>query len=225
MKNFLKLAALLLSLALVLGLVGCGTYDEDDTLDAPDTVDQQNSDDEPKEPEKPKEEPPIEISEFSEPEDMPKATESGEYPPEFTADDYAINVDGRSFTLQWLYEQNIHDWFQAGITFEMIEGMTGKYLDLPLTADAIEALKQKISDFTMLTYLEVGTVTPPSITVDEAVYDLEWLSSHNATQYTEAGISADIVSQYLDMITDDFGYTPEYRWIKEVYNRLVNGWD
>lgn len=226
MKNLKKLAAILLALVMVLALAGCGGETEGENPDVqPDAADAQPED---TEPEAPKEEPPIEISEFGDPEEMPQATDSGEYPAEFTSDDYAITVGDRSFTLQWLYEQNIHDWIQAGITFDQIDEKTDSYLALPLTAEAIEALKTKISDFTQIVFMgttaEAGIESvAPIITVGDQEYGLDWMTSHNATEYTEAGIDANVVSQYLDALAD-YSYTPEYRWIKEVHNRLVNGW-
>lgn len=168
-------------------------------------------------------EPPIEIGEFCDPEEMPAADL-----PEMEDDAYSITVGDRSFTLKWLYEHNIYDWRQAGISYEQVEEKTGDYMDLAFSAEALEALKAKISDFTMLVMLtpaDGSAVTAPEITVDDEVYDLAWLSSHNSTDYTDAGIDAGTVKQYLESMENDFWYTKEYRWIEEVYNRLVNGWN
>lgn len=219
-----KILAVLFAAAMLLCTVSCGTEADTPEDDLPAATEPTDT-----EPEAPKEEPPIEVSEFSDPEEMPAVTEDGSEPAEFTSPDYAISVGDRSFDLKWIYYQNIHDWAQAGITFDQIEEKTYDYLSVPMTDEAAAALKQKISDFSMLLLMGTtdGSVAPdsaPEISVGEEVYGIEWLSSHNATQYTEAGISADIVSQYLEAIEADFGYTPEYRWIKEVLNRLVNGW-
>lgn len=173
------------------------------------------------------EEPPIEISEFCDPEDMPEPF-SGDAPAVYTSESDGITVDGRSFTLEWLYLHNIYDWRAAGIPFDGIDDKTSDYLDCGFTDAARDAFKQKISDFTMLSFLGTtnGTyvVSAPSITLGDETFGLDWLSSHNATEYTEAGLDADIVSQYLDALAADYWYTPEYRWIQEVHNRLVNGW-
>lgn len=220
-----KLIAILLALTLMLSLCACAGESEDDTPNGPNAPKDQVDDS--IDPEEPTPEPPIEVSEFGDPEDMPEPLENGGTPDEFTSDEYAITVGDRVFNLGWLYEHNIHDWAQAGITYDQINGMTGKYLDLPLTADAISALKTKISDFTMLVMLESGdgsSATPPQITVGDEIYDFEWLTSHNATEYTEAGIPADTLQQYMDAIEDNFGYTSEFRWLKIVHDRLVNGW-
>ena len=219
-----RIIAILLALALMLCLCACA---EEDGARTPNEPDGQNQPADPDpEPEEPKPEPPIEVSEFSAPEDMPAPFDGGA-PESFTDETLAVFVGDRAFTPEWLYYQDIHDWVQAGITYDQISEKTGSYLDLPLTADALAAFKDKISEFTMIVMLTSGdgsTNPAPSITVGDEVYDFEWLTSHNATEYTEAGIPASTIKDYMDAIKETHGYTPEYRWIEIVHDRLVNGW-
>lgn len=175
--------------------------------------------------EEPKVEPPIEVNRFCDPEDMPEADF-----PEFTDESLAIEADGETYTLGWLYEHNIYDWREAGITFKQIDDCSKTLLGLDYSNEALKAIKQKVSNFTELMMLSPaadGEITAGEIIVttgDESVnYNIEWLSSHNATEYTEAGITAEVVEQYLESIEEDFWYTKEYRWIAIVYDRLVNG--
>ncbi len=213
MKKFLSL---ILAAAMALTLAACGDaapVEEGGGTDAPETEAPVVTE--------PPVEPPIEVSEFCDPEDMPEADLA-----EFEADEYAIYVGDRAFNLGWLYEHNIYDWRQAGITYDQISEKTDSYLALSFPEDALAKFKQKISDFTMLMMLTPsaeGFAGTPSITVDDAEYDVSWLSSHNATEYTEAGINADTVSQYLDALAENYWYTREYRWIEVVRDRLVNG--
>lgn len=221
-----KLLAILLAISLMLSLCACAGEGEGPTPDKP--GDQQNppSDPDP-EPDEPAPEPPIEVSEFGDLEDMPEPLD-GSLPAEFSSADYALTVGDRTFDLEWIYYHNIYDWAQAGFTYDQINEKTPDYLGLPLNADAINALKNKISDFTMLTFMGTADGTTagatPEITVNDDAYDFEWLTSHNATEYTEAGIPADTLKQYMEAIEADYWYTPEYRWLKIVYDRLVNGW-
>lgn len=219
-----KFAAVILALAMVLSLCACG----DSGVRTPNEPEPATAAPAETEPEEVKVEPPIEISEFSDPEDVPAPTDSGEYPEEALDESLAVTAsDGRTYDFKWLYEHNVHDWLAAGIAFDPIDELSDAYLALPLTDDAIATMKQKISDFTELTFMggtaEAGIKSvAPVITVGDEEYGLDWMSSHNATEYTEAGIDADIVSQYLEAIAD-YSYTREYRWIHVVYDRLVNG--
>ena len=217
-----KLISILTALVMALSLCACAGEAEN-PADG-DSESQQTQAPETEEPE-PAVEPPIEVSEFGEPEEMPEPFD-GEEPAEFTSDELAITVGDRKFNVSWLYSQNIYDWRQAGITYDQISDKTGAYIDIPFTDEALTAFKNKISDFSMLLMLNDGSkVYTPTVTVGDESYDYEWLSSHNATEYTEAGIDAATVKSYLDAIEENFWYAPEYRWISEVYNRLVNGWE
>lgn len=216
-----KISAFILAAVLALTLFGCAAEEPEEVVDvitepavteAPVT-------------EAPKVEPPIEIDRFCEPDDMPEADL-----PELDDEANAIVVDGETYTLRWLYDHNIYDWREAGITFEQVNDRSAQLLGIDYSDEAFEAIKLKVSDFTELMMLSPaadGEVKAGGITVttgDETVdYDLEWLSSHNATEYTEAGITADVVADYLEAMEADFWYTYEYRWVTEVYNRLVNG--
>lgn len=216
-----KILALILAAVLALTLFGCAAEESEEVVDvitepavteAPVT-------------EAPKVEPPIEIDRFCEPDDMPEADL-----PELDDEANAIVVDGETYTLRWLYDHNIYDWREAGITFEQVNDRSAQLLGIDYSDEAFEAIKLKVSDFTELMMLSPaadGEVKAGGITVttgDETVdYDLEWLSSHNATEYTEAGITADVVADFLEAMEADFWYTYEYRWVTEVYNRLVNG--
>lgn len=180
--------------------------------------------------EAPKEEPPIEVDRFCEPDDVPDY-----HLPEFDDESLGIEADGEVYTIGWLYEHNIYDWREAGITFEQIDERSEDILKLDYPTAVFNAFKQKISDFVelmMLSPADGASVKPGGIVVttdaggevSEASYDFDWLSSHNATDYTAAGIDEHTVSQYLGSIHDDFWYTKEYRWIEVVHERLVNGW-
>lgn len=220
MKRFI---ALILALALALSLCACG----DEGVRTPNEPEENTAEPAESAPEEEpaKEEPPIEIPRFLEPDDMPEASF-----PEFTDESLAIEVDGESYNLGWLYEHNIHDWIEAGISFDQVNDVSPKLLGLDYTDEAFEAIKKKVSDFTEITMLNASaepSAVAGSIVVtkgdEETTYDLTWLSSNNATAYTEAGIGAEVVAQYLESLKADFWYTKEYRWIEEVYNRLVNG--
>ena len=216
-----KISAFILAAVMALTLFGCAAEEPEEVVDvitepavteAPVT-------------EAPKVEPPIEIDRFCEPDDMPEADL-----PELDDEANAIVVDGETYTLRWLYDHNIYDWREAGITFEQVNDRSAQLLGIDYSDEAFEAIKLKVSDFTELMMLSPtadGEVKAGGITVttgDETVdYDLEWLSSHNATEYTEAGITADVVADFLEAMEADFWYTYEYRWVTEVYNRLVNG--
>ena len=216
-----KILAFILATVLALTLFGCAAEEPEEVVDvitepavteAPVT-------------EAPKVEPPIEIDRFCEPDDMPEADL-----PELDDEANAIVVDGETYTLRWLYDHNIYDWREAGITSEQVNDRSAQLLGIDYSDEAFEAIKLKVSDFTELMMLSPaadGEVKAGGITVttgDETVdYDLEWLSSHNATEYTEAGITADVVADFLEAMEADFWYTYEYRWVTEVYNRLVNG--
>ena len=216
-----KIVLILTVLVMALSVCACAVEENSEPSGGTETKQEQKLETEPV----PVVEPPIEISEFGEPEDLPEPFE-GEEPAEFTSDELAITVGDRSFNAAWLYWHNIYDWRQAGITYDQIKEMNGAYMDLPFTDAAMEAYKAKVSDFTMIMMLNDGSqVFTPTVTVGDESYDYEWLASHNATEYTEAGIDADTVKTYLDAIEENFWYAPEYRWISEVYNRLVNGWE
>ena len=220
MKKLLSVTAAVLALLIL--LCACAV---NDTEEAPEPVETSAPETEAPEPVV---EPPIVILDYPNIEEMPEPVEGGGVPDEFTSDEFAVSVGDESFNLQWLYEHSIYDWRYAGIAFDQIEEKSDAILEINMTADAVAAMKQKISDFTMLSFLGTtdGTyvVSAPSITLGDETFGLDWLSSHNATEYTEAGLDADIVSQYLDALAADYWYTPEYRWIQEVHNRLVNGW-
>ena len=215
-----KLLAVLLAFALVLSLCACA----EEQPRTPGEADLPNNN----QAAEPKQEPPIEVSEFGDPEDMPAPFADGVDTSDFTSDTYAITIGSRTFTPEWLYYQNIHDWVQAGIPFDAVEDLTKNCQELPMNSDAWEAFKTKISDFTMLSFMGTtdGTYSAgaPVITIGGDEYGFEWLSSHNATEYNEAKIPAATVKEYLDAIEPTLGYTPEYRWIKVVYDRMVNGW-
>ena len=223
MNALRKIAALICALALAASLCGCAFTDEEAEDIGPNEI-TEPAETEP-EPEEPKVEPPIEVSRFCEPDDMPEADFA-----ELDDETYAIEADGETYTLRWLYDHNIYDWRTAGITFDQVNERTKTLLGLDYSDEAFEAIKKKVSDFTELMVLKpaaegeaaagVITVTTGDETVD---YDIEWLSSHNATDYTAAGIDADTVSAYLDAIYENYWYTREYRWIEVVHDRLVNG--
>ncbi len=224
MKKSKKLSAIFLAAALAFCLAACGTEDMDDDVETqtepPAPVETEAVTEAPVEP-------PIEVGRFCEPEDMPEAD-----CPEFTDESLAIEADGEKYTLGWLYEHNIYDWREAGITFDQINERSEDILWLDYSDEAFQAIKAKVSAFTELMMLSpVADVTPKSGEIvvsssdgsDDVSYGIDWLSSHNATDYTEAGITADVVKQYLDSLKDDFWYTKQYRWIEVVYDRLVNG--
>ncbi len=224
MKKFL---AIILALVMAMSLCACGLLEEDAEPETPAAAPETEAAE--TEAPEPEPEPPIEVGRFCEPDDMPEADF-----PEFTDPSLAIEVDGESYTIGWLYEHNIYDWREAGISFDQVNDRAVSILGLDYSDEAFEAIKRKVSDFTELMML-TPAADPEAVAGDiivsssdgseDKVYDLEWLSSHNATEYTEAAITADIVKQYLDSIEPNFWYTREYRWIEVVYDRLVNGWE
>ena len=217
-----KILAVLIVLVFMLSLCACADTEPEKN---PGTTQPQNQSDPENTPE-PKVEPPIEVSEFGPEENMPKPFADGAENADFTAESAGITAGGRVFTLEWIYYHNTHDWVQAGITYDDGVNLAGTYIDLGLANDAWEAVKAKISDFTMLVMMDpvvIDSAAMPSVTVGDEVYDFAWLSSHNATEYTEAGIPAATVKDYMDAVRDNYGHTPEFRWIEIVYDRLVNG--
>lgn len=218
-----KLLAILLSLTLVLLLCACESAEPNDT---PDTNQSQNQTDT-QDPETIAEpEPPIEVSEFAPNEDMPEPFADGAENADFTSEAAGVTVGERAFTLEWIYYHNIHDWVKAGITYDDGVNLAEVFINLGLTDQAWKAVKEKISDFTMIVMWESDSIDGaalPSITVGDEVYDLAWLSSHNATEYKEAGIPAATVKDYLDVLRDKYWYTSEFRWMEIVYDRMVNG--
>ena len=205
-----KLLAIFMALFMVFALVGCAAEGDEPSITQPNGTEASPA----TEPEV-TEEPPIEISEFCPEEDMPAP---------FEGDGAFADIFIGDYTPEWLYYHNIYDWRAAGITYNEVDSATGELLSMPLADDALVALKQKISDFTMIMMLDVPAdiyASAPAITVDDDVYDITWLSSHNATEYTEAGIPAETVKQYLDALSENFWYTYEYRWVEEVYSRLT----
>ncbi len=218
MKKIAIILALLMAMTM---LCACGDGSEEPAATAPQTEAPAET-----EPEEEPVEPPIEIEEFGNYDDMPAPTDSGEIPAEFTSDDFTVTVGDKSYNLQWLYEHSIYDWRLAGITFDQIEEKSDAILDIEFSSDAYAKMKQKISDFVMITMLDPGAdlSSAPVITVGDKEFDVEWLASHNATEYTAENIDAATVKQYLDSMSETLWYTREYRWISVVYDRLVNGW-
>ena len=214
-----KLLATILAFTLILSLAGCGNEPAE-----PYTTDPRDTEAKPApEPEVTEAEPPIEITDFCPEEDMPSPF-SGDAPADFSNDTYAVSAGGGSYTPQWLYYHNIYDWYTAGITFDQVNAVADDILGLPFNDDALTALKSKISDFTMIMMLETPADVKAegyAITIDDASYDIAWLSSHNATEYKDAGIPAATVKELLDALHDSFWYTYEYRWMEEVYSRLT----
>lgn len=217
MKKIAIILALLMAMTM---LCACGDGSEEPASTAPQTEAPAET-----EPEEEPVEPPIEIEDLFD--DMPAPTDSGEIPPEFTSDDFTITVGDKSYNLQWLYEHSIYDWRYAGITYDQIEEKSDAILDIEFSSDAYAKMKQKISDFVMITMLDPGAdlSSAPVITVGDKEFDVEWLASHNATEYTAENIDAATVKQYLDAMSETLWYTREYRWISVVYDRLVNGWE
>ena len=220
-----KLLAILLILAMMLSLCACAG-EEANTPKEPDGHDQPAAD--PDEPKEPAPEPPIEVSDIGPVDESLPAPFDGEAPADFTDETHGITVGGSVYTPEWLYYHNIHDWVQVGMTYDDVSAKTGELIGFDsMTSAAVDVLKAKISDFTMLIMLESsdGSSSPaPSITVGDETYDFEWLTSHNATEYTEAGIPAATLKEYMTAIEDSHGYTKGYRWLEVVYDRLVNGW-
>ena len=213
-----KLLAILFVLTLALSLCACAAEPNEPTGTQPKGTEAPA----PTEPEV-TEEPPIEISEFCPVDDMP-APFSDEDPVAFSDETYAITVGGESYTPEWLYNHNIYDWRTAGITFDQVNAVADGVLDMPFNSDALAEFKAKISEFTMIMMLEAPAdinTLGYAVTLDDEVYDIAWLSSHNATEYKEAGIPAATIKEFLDILHDDFWYTREYRWMEEVYARLT----
>ncbi len=219
MKKLLSVTAAVLALLIL--LCACAV---NDTEEAPEPVETSAPETEAPEPVV---EPPIVILDYPNIEEMPEPVEGGGVPDEFTSDEFAVSVGDESFNLQWLYEHSIYDWRYAGIAFDQIEEKSDAILEINMTADAVAAMKQKISDFTMLMMLDPGAdlSSTPIITVGDKEFDVEWLSSHNATDYAAENIDAETVRSYLDAMSGSLWYTREYHWISTVYDRLVNGWE
>ena len=212
-----KLLAVLLVLTLVLSLCACAEEQSEPAGTQPQTTDVPH----PTEPEV-TEEPPIEISEFCPADDMPSPF--GDEDPIDFYDAYNIEVGGESYSPAWLYNHNIYDWRTAGITYEQVNTVADDILGLPFNDDAFAALRAKISEFTLIMMLEAPAdinTLGYAVTLDDEVYDIAWLSSHNATEYKEVGIPAATVKEFLDALHDDFWYTREYRWMEEVYARMT----
>ena len=133
------------------------------------------------------------------------------------ATEYSIVVGEHIYSPQWIYENSIEAYKDAGITPEMIKDKLSLYGTISFTHEAAKAFQSKLSDF-------IGEeVHLPPVTEDLNIreYSLEWLSSHTIQDYEEANITVlDLEVLLLKML----GYekTNEYEWIKSCYDRMIS---
>ncbi len=132
------------------------------------------------------------------------------------ASQYSIVVGEHIYSPQWIYENSIEAYKNAGITPEMIKDKLSLYGTISFTYDAAKAFQGKLSEF-------VGeAVHLPPVTEDLNIreYSLEWLSSHTIQDYEEANITIHDLEVLLSKM---LGYekTKEYDWIKSCHDRMT----
>ena len=132
------------------------------------------------------------------------------------ATEYSIVIGENIYSPQWIYENSIEAYKNAGVTPDMIKDKLSLYGTISFTYDAAKAFQSKLSDF-------IGkAVKLPPVTEDLNIreYSLEWLSSHNIQDYEEANITVQDLEVLLSKM---LGYekTKEYEWIKSCYDRMI----
>lgn len=135
---------------------------------------------------------------------------------EHFATDCAIVIGDCIYPPEWIYEHSADDYIDAGITPEILEEKLDEYADLGLSKSAEERLYEKLSGYVGH---EINTADEPCISIGGKEYSSAWLSSHDLTDYEEAGITAkdvkEFLSEYGDEINDD-----EKDWIESCLERM-----
>lgn len=67
------------------------------------------------------------------------------------ASDYSIVVENKIYSPNWVYYHTAEDYAACGITAEMLEEAAPKYAAINFTAEAQEALENKLSDYLQTT--------------------------------------------------------------------------
>ncbi|MDR2531403.1 MAG: hypothetical protein LBC82_00980 [Oscillospiraceae bacterium] len=66
---------------------------------------------------------------------------------EYFVSDYSIIIGTRIYPPAWIYERSIEDYIIAGITPEMVEERLELFSEFSLSAVALEAFEEKLSEF------------------------------------------------------------------------------
>lgn len=132
------------------------------------------------------------------------------------ASPYSIVIGEHIYSPQWVYENSIAAYKDAGITPKMIEEKLPLYREIKFTEQACEAFENKLG-----TYL--GKTVRLMLDKKELYigkYTLDWLTSHTIPDYEAAKISIDDLTKLLSKMSG-FEGTSEYEWIKSCYDRML----
>ncbi len=132
------------------------------------------------------------------------------------ATEYSIVVGEHIYSPQWIYENSIEAYKDAGISPEMIKDKLSLYGTFSFTYEAAKAFQSKLSEF-------IGEAVHLFIVTEDLnirEFSLEWLSSHTIQDYEEANIT---VHDLETLLSKMLGYekTKEYEWIKSCYDRMI----
>ena len=132
------------------------------------------------------------------------------------ATEYSIVVGEHIYSPQWIYENSIEAYKDAGITPEMIKDKLSLYGTISFTYEAAKAFQGKLSEFVG----EAVHLPPVTENLNIREYSLEWLSSHTIQDYEEANITIHDLEVLLSKM---LGYekTKEYDWIKSCHDRMT----
>lgn len=135
---------------------------------------------------------------------------------EHFATDCAIVIGDCIYPPEWIYEHSASDYIDAGITPEILEEKLDEYADLGLSKSAEERLYEKLSGYVGH---EINTADEPCISIGGKEYSSAWLSSHDLTDYEEAGITAKDVKGFLDKHGGEISEN-EKEWIESCLWRM-----
>lgn len=126
------------------------------------------------------------------------------------------------YTPEWLYTWPTDGWEQAMITRETVEDMLSIYRVYPFTDEARAAFEHKLSYFLGHDVSLSIENDLTNLTVGNKAYELNWLVTHNFSQYRAEGIDAEILSEYLERIEPECGDTEYFGYIRTVYEEMIN---
>lgn len=135
---------------------------------------------------------------------------------EYFATEYTIVVGSCVYPPEWVYSHSPKDYAEAGITPEMLEEKSDEYSALGLSEEAAEILGEKLSEYAGA---DISLPKRPCLTVGEKEFDAGWLSSHDITDYDEAGITADAAEAFLSEQGESLSEN-EREWIESCIERM-----
>ena len=135
---------------------------------------------------------------------------------EHFATDCAIVIGDCIYPPEWIYEHSASDYIAAGITPETLEEKLDEYADLELSESAEDRFYEKLSEYVGH---EINAADEPGISIDGKEYSAAWLSSHDLTDYEEAGITAKDVEKFLNEHGKEIADS-EKDWIESCLGRM-----